>query len=64
MLAFSRSVLHLGILGRERLRNWKLVGWTVFRRRRSFSMATTGSINGHHLRKVIELQIAGGRNPG
>ena len=64
MLAFSRSILHLGILGRERFQYWKLVCWTLLRRRRSFSTAITLSIYGHHFRKVTELHIAGNRHPG
>jgi radical SAM superfamily enzyme YgiQ (UPF0313 family) len=64
LMAFSRSVLHLGILGKERFQYWKLVAWTFFRRRHLLPLAITLSIYGHHFRKVTELHIAAGRNPG
>jgi radical SAM superfamily enzyme YgiQ (UPF0313 family) len=61
LLAFSRSVLHLGILGRERFQYWKLLAWTFLRRRRLLPLAITLSIYGHHFRKVTELHIIGNR---
>lgn len=55
--AFFRSVLRLGILGRERLHYWKLVLWTLFRRPKLFPLAITLSIYGYHFRRVCELHL-------
>ncbi|MBN2385862.1 MAG: B12-binding domain-containing radical SAM protein [Anaerolineales bacterium] len=56
--AFFRSVLRLGILGKERLHYWGLVVWTLVRRPRLFPLAITLSIYGYHFRRVCELHIA------
>ncbi len=52
--AFARSVVRLGIVGRERLQYWKLFWWTVFRRPRAMPLAITYAIYGHHFRKIVE----------
>ena len=46
MLAFFRSVLHIGVLGRERFQYWYLLAWTLVRRPRLFSQAVTLAISG------------------
>jgi radical SAM superfamily enzyme YgiQ (UPF0313 family) len=56
-LAFFRSCLRLGILGRERVHYWKLMAWTLLRRPRLFSLAVTLAIQGYHFRKVSEIQL-------
>jgi radical SAM superfamily enzyme YgiQ (UPF0313 family) len=56
-LAFFRSCLRLGIIGRERAHYWKLLGWTLLRRPRLFSLAMTLAIQGYHFRKVSELHL-------
>jgi len=56
-LAFFRSCLRLGIIGRERAHYWKLMGWTLLRRPRLFSLAMTLAIQGYHFRKVSELHL-------
>jgi len=53
--AFFRSVVRLGIIGRERIHYWKLLGWALLRRPRLFYLAVTFAIYGHHFRKVCEL---------
>lgn len=53
-LAFFRSVLRLGIVGKERLQYWKLLLWTTFRRPRLVPLAVTLSIYGYHFRKIYE----------
>jgi len=53
-LAFLRSVLRLGVFGKERFQYWKLLIWTSFRRPKLFPMAVTFSIYGHHFRKIYE----------
>jgi radical SAM superfamily enzyme YgiQ (UPF0313 family) len=57
ILAFFRSVLRLGIIGKERFHYWKLVIWTLFRRPTLFPLAIELSIYGHHFRKVCELHV-------
>ena len=55
--AFFRSVLHLGILGKERLQYWKLLIWTTFRRPKLFPLAVTLAIYGYHFRQVMDLHV-------
>jgi Fe-S oxidoreductase len=57
VLAFFRSVYHLGIRGAERVHYWRLLLWTLFRRPRSFPMAVTLAIYGFHFRRVCEEQV-------
>ncbi len=57
VLALFRSILRLGIIGRERLEYWKLFFWTLFRRPRLFPMAITFTILGYHYRRVCDLHI-------
>lgn len=54
LLAFFKSVVRLGIIGRERFQYWKLILWSLFRRPSHFSMAVTFAIYGFHYRKVFE----------
>jgi radical SAM superfamily enzyme YgiQ (UPF0313 family) len=55
--AFFRSILRLGILGKERFQYWKLFVWTLFRRPRLFPLAITLAIYGYHFRQVADLHI-------
>jgi len=57
-MAFFRSVIRLGIIGKERFQYWKLLAWTLFRKPRLFSLAVTLAIYGHHFRKVCKLHIS------
>lgn len=57
VMAFVRSAVHLGILGKERIYYWKLLVWTQFRRPRLVPLAITLAIYGHHFRKVYEQHI-------
>ena len=57
-MAFCRSAVRLGIVGRERVQYWKLLAWTLVRRPRLFPLAVTLAIYGHHFRKVCELHIS------
>ncbi len=52
--ALLKSMLMLGILGKERFHYWRLFFWTMFKRPRLFPMAITFSIYGFHFRKVFE----------
>ena len=56
-MAFLRSVLHLGLLGKERFHYWRLLIWTGLRRPRSFSLAVTLAIYGRHFRRICELRV-------
>jgi hypothetical protein len=57
ILAFLRSIIRLGIVGKERLQYWKLFLWTLFRRPKLFPLAITLSIYGYHFRQVCELNM-------
>ncbi|MCK5241576.1 B12-binding domain-containing radical SAM protein [bacterium] len=54
IMAFLRSIIILGIIGKERLYYWKLVFWTIFHRPVTFPLAISLAINGYHFRKVFE----------
>lgn len=52
--AFFKSVLFLGIIGKERFYYWRLFFWTIFRRPGLFPLAMTYAIYGFHFRKTFE----------
>jgi hypothetical protein len=52
--ALFKSVLFLGLIGRERLHFWKLFFWSLARRPRLFPLSITYAIYGFHFRKVAE----------
>lgn len=54
IMAFFRSGIRLGILGRERFHYWNLLMWTLLHRPRHFSTAVTLAIYGLHFRKISE----------
>jgi len=51
ILAFFRSIYHLGVKSRGRLQYWKLLVWAAFRRPKAFPLAVTLAIYGYHFRK-------------
>ena len=51
-MAFIRSIVRLGILGRERFHYWRLLLWTLRHRRASLDVAVAMAICGYHFRKV------------
>ncbi len=55
--AFFRSIVQLGIVGKERFHYWKLFLWALFRRPRLFPLAITLAIYGYHFRQVADLHI-------
>ena len=59
ILAFFRSIIRLGIIGRERAHYWKLLVWTIFRRPASFPLAVTLAIYGYHFRKICARRVLG-----
>ena len=52
-MAFLKTILYLGILKKERTYYWKLLGWSLFRKPGSFSLAVTYTIYGYHFRRVF-----------
>jgi radical SAM superfamily enzyme YgiQ (UPF0313 family) len=54
LIAFLKSIVFIGIIGRERLQYWKLFFWTLFRRPRLFPLAVTLAIYGLHFRKIYQ----------
>ncbi len=57
VLAFFRSIVRLGIIGKERLPYWNLIFWTLLRRPRLFPQAVTLAIYGYHFRRVCEQHV-------
>ena len=53
-LALFRSMLRLGVFGRERFQYWGIVFWALFRRPQVLSIAITCAIYGHHFRKICK----------
>ncbi len=56
--ALFKSVVLLGVVGKERIYYWKLFFWSLFTRPKLFPLAITFSIYGFHFRKIFEEQIA------
>jgi hypothetical protein len=52
--AFVKSIVILGIIGKERVEYWRLFFWSLFTHPKTFPMAITLSIYGFHYRKVLE----------
>lgn len=52
--ALFKSILLLGVIGRERLHFWKLFFWSLLRKPRLFPLAITYAVYGFHFRKVAE----------
>lgn len=58
--ALFKSIVLLGIIGRERFHFWRLFFWSLTRRPRLFPLAITYAVYGFHFRKIAE-QIKGER---
>ena len=56
--ALFKSMLYLGIIGKERYYYWKFFFWSLFNRPKLFPTAITLSIYGFHFRKVFEDNMA------
>ena len=56
-LAFFRSSIRLGILGKERFHYWYLMTWTLVRKPKLLPLAVTLAIYGYHFRKICEIHI-------
>ncbi len=57
IVAFQRSLIRLGLLGRERWQYWRLLIWTLCHRPRLFSTAIYLSIVGHHFRRMCDRHL-------
>jgi radical SAM superfamily enzyme YgiQ (UPF0313 family) len=57
VMAFLRSIVRLGIVGRERVHYWRLLLWTLFRRPKLLTQAVTLAITGYHFRKICERRV-------
>ena len=57
IMAFFRSSIRLGIIGRERIQYWNLLFWTLFRRPKLFPQAVTMAIYGYHFRLICERHV-------
>jgi radical SAM superfamily enzyme YgiQ (UPF0313 family) len=53
IMALFKSMVRLGVIGKERFHYWGLFFWTLFRRPRLFPLAITLSIYGYHFRRMI-----------
>jgi radical SAM superfamily enzyme YgiQ (UPF0313 family) len=52
--ALFKSIMFLGVIGKERLYFWKLFFWSLIRKPRLFPLAITYAVYGFHFRKVAE----------
>ena len=52
-MAFPKSILKLGFIGRERVEYWKLMIWTLFRHPRLIPLALRLAIYGYHFSRTI-----------
>ncbi|NTU68605.1 MAG: B12-binding domain-containing radical SAM protein [Chlorobiaceae bacterium] len=57
IMAVIRSIVWLGVLGRERFQYWGMLFWTILRHHRALPLAITLAIYGHHFRKVCQMYI-------
>ena len=57
VVALLRSVLLLGIVGKERKYYWRLFFWALFKRPDLFPMAITLAIYGYHFRKISDKVV-------
>jgi radical SAM superfamily enzyme YgiQ (UPF0313 family) len=57
LAAFIRSIIVLGIIGRERFHYWMLLLWTMLKRPRLIPQAVTLAIYGFHFRKIFERRL-------
>jgi radical SAM superfamily enzyme YgiQ (UPF0313 family) len=52
ILALLRSIIKLGVIGKERIYYWKLFFWSLFKKPQLFSLAILFTIYGFHFRKI------------
>ena len=54
VMAALKSIVRLGVIGRERFQYWKLFFWSLAMRPRLLPLAITFSIYGYHFRQVLK----------
>jgi radical SAM superfamily enzyme YgiQ (UPF0313 family) len=59
LVALLKSVVLLGVVGKERIHYWKLFFWSLFRRPGLFPLTITFAIYGFHFRKIFEKSQSG-----
>ncbi|MGC9520073.1 MAG: B12-binding domain-containing radical SAM protein [Desulfuromonadaceae bacterium] len=52
--ALFKTMLYLGVFGKERFHYWKLFFWSLFCKPRLFPLAISYAVYGYHFRKVAE----------
>jgi radical SAM superfamily enzyme YgiQ (UPF0313 family) len=55
--ALIKSVVRLGIVGRERIHFWNLFFWTLIKQPKQFPRAITFAIYGFHFRKIFKSSL-------
>lgn len=55
--AFFRSVIHLGLFGKEWREYWDLLFWTLRHYPQKFALAVRCTIYGYHFRRVLESHV-------
>lgn len=57
--AFFRSILLIGVIGKERLQYWRLFFWSLFTRPRLLPLTITLAIYGFHFRRIAYNIVTG-----
>jgi radical SAM superfamily enzyme YgiQ (UPF0313 family) len=55
--ALAKSVVLLGVVGKERFQYWKLISWSLCTRPSTFPTAIVLAIYGFHFRKIVEQYV-------
>ncbi len=55
--ALLKSIIRLGVIGKERVHYWRLLLWALFCRPRMFPYAVTFAIYGFHYRKFFDKHL-------
>jgi len=54
LVALIRSTWVLGVMEKGRMQYWKLVGWTLLKKPKTFPLSITLAVQGFHFRKVAK----------
>ena len=58
LIPFFRSIIYVGIIGKERMYYWKLLVWSLIRKPHFLSLAITLSVYGFHFRKSFNNALS------
>ncbi len=64
ILAFFKTIWHMGIIGKERKYYWKLFFHTLFKDTKNFPLAITFTVYGYHFRKIFEDNLKQAQRQG